>query len=68
MLSHTKSGWFLHENLNNQTLLKMPASLLKPAFFFCLNSLKTKKRKYLVIFFDQINEEIYQIIKYYAKN
>lgn len=67
MLSYTKSGWLLHENNKEPKSYEKARIVIEAGLFFLLELTEDNQRKYLVVFFDQINVESYRLLNIMQK-
>ena len=67
MLSYNKSGWLLHENNKEPKSYENARIVIEAGLFFLFELSQNNQRKYLVIFFDQINEECYRLLNIIQK-
>jgi hypothetical protein len=67
MLSYNKTGWCLHDQNQQELLYEKAVIVIDAGLFFLLRLTEAKKSKYLVVFFDQIDEESYRLLNIMQK-
>jgi hypothetical protein len=62
MLTYNKTGWVLLVKNNQEIFYERARIVIDAGLFFLLELSEGKKRNYLVIFFDQLNDDSYRLL------
>lgn len=62
MLSYSNMGWLIHDKFNHQIPFESTRIVIDAGLFFLLELSQASKRRYLVVFFDQLSNDSYRFL------